>query len=228
MRACSIALTLLLGGCVYFSKHTVQGACARDLGSPIRNFCVASPGILWRGERPTASDAAWLLQHQVGSIVNLELFRDDHRAFEAAPAPNDITVVEYYHVADFEPVHLLNWSLLDDHVAHFLAIVATAQLPVYLHCLDGIDRSSVLIGAYRVLMEGQSAEQALREMGQFRSPWLRVDARYIRSLAVRQRQILARKAEWQARLRPDARIECAQARCSYLTAGQLRSHGERD
>ncbi len=214
---------------MYFSKHTVQGACAQDLGSPIRNFCVTTPGMLWRGERPTASDATWLLQHQVGSIVNLEVLLDDHRAFEAAAAPpNDPMVVDYYHVPDFEPVHLLNSSLLDAHVAHFLAIVATARRPIYVHCLDGIDRSSVLIGAYRVLMEGQSPEQALREMGQFRSPWLRVDAKYIRSVAVRQRQILARKAEWQARLRPGARIECAQARCSYLTAGLAAVTRERN
>ena len=93
MRSFILALTVLLGGCVYFSKHTVQGACAQDLGSPIRNFCVASPGALWRGERPTASDAAWLLAHHVGSVLNLEVFLDDHRAFEAAQAPDDTMMV---------------------------------------------------------------------------------------------------------------------------------------
>src|SRR5690349_19429111 len=125
MRILSCTALLLLSGCVYFSKHTVTGACRDNLDSPIRNFCVAKPGALWQGERPTESDAAWLLAHHVGTVVNLEVFLDDRRAFERVHAPSGENVaVDYYHVPDFEPVHLLTWSQLDNHVARFLAIMS--------------------------------------------------------------------------------------------------------
>jgi protein-tyrosine phosphatase len=228
MRIVSLTALLLLSGCVYFSKHTVTGACTDDLNSPIRNFCVAKPGAIWQGERPTESDAAWLLTHHVGTVVNLEVFLDDRGAFERVQAPSaEHVTVDYYHVPDFEPVHLLTWSQLDNHVARFLAIMSVAPKPVYLHCLDGIDRSNVLIGAYRVLAEGKTSDAALREMQRFRSPWLRFDEKYIRSLDGRRAAILAKASGLSRHTRPGARIECFQGRCTYSTAGQLTTRAER-
>lgn len=223
MRRLVCAVLLLLSGCVYFSKHTVEGACTQDLDSPIRNFCVAETAKIWQGERPSSSDASWLLEHRVGTVVNLEVYLDDRHAFEQARAPGHELVVEYYHVPDYEPVHLFNWSLLDDHVAHFLAIVAAAPKPVYVHCLDGIDRSNVLIASYRVLVEGVNPEDAIRDIERFNSPWLHVDAKYIRGLNARRVAILEKASNWQARLTPGAKIECSHGRCTYSTAGQLRA-----
>lgn len=223
MRRLVCAVLLLLSGCVYFSKHTVEGACTHDLDSPIRNFCVAETAKIWQGERPSSSDASWLLEHRVGTVVNLEVYLDDRHAFEQARAPGHELVVEYYHVPDYEPVHLFNWSLLDDHVAHFLAIVAAAPKPVYVHCLDGIDRSNVLIASYRVLVEGVNPEDAIRDIERFNSPWLHVDAKYIRGLNARRVAILEKASNWQARLTPGAKIECSHGRCTYSTAGQLRA-----
>jgi protein-tyrosine phosphatase len=128
-------------------------------------------------------------------------------------------VVEYYHVPDYEPVHLVNWSLLDNHVAHFLAIVVAAPKPVYVHCLDGIDRSNVLIASYRVLVEGVNPEDAIHEIERFHSPWLPVDAKYIRSLNERHAAILEKASKWRNELTPAAKIECSDGRCAYSTQG---------
>jgi len=215
MRKLICAVLLLLPGCVYFSKHTVEGACTDDLKSPIRNFCVAKTATIWQGERPSRSDASWLLEHRVGTVVNLEVLLDDRHAFEQASAPQREFVVEYYHVPDYEPVHLVNWSLLDDHVAHFLAIVAAAPKPVYVHCLDGIDRSNVLIASYRVLVEDVNPEDAIREIERFDSPWLRVDAKYIRSLNERRAALLEKAVTWRAHLTPAAKIGCSHGRCTF-------------
>ena len=43
----------------------------------IQNFCVVTPNVLWRGARPDKDGAAWLIQHGVRTIVNLELIHDD-------------------------------------------------------------------------------------------------------------------------------------------------------
>ena len=211
---------MMLPGCVYFAKHTAEGACADSLDSPIRNFCVVTPGVLWRGERPNRTDARWLLQHHVGTVVNLEVFLNDRAAFEGAAVQSDFTgTVDYFHLPDWEPVHMINWSLLDRHVAQLLAILNEAPKPIYVHCLDGIDRTNTLAAAYRVLVEGVRIEDAIAEMKGFQSPWLRFDAAYIRGLqGTRREQILHSVASWKSRLETTAKINCVSGRCTYSTA----------
>jgi protein-tyrosine phosphatase len=210
--ACSLGF---LGGCAYFAKHTAEGACRDDLGSPIRNFCIEGPA-LWRGERPSRDDASWLLQHGVRTVVNLEVFISDRYAFDRTHAPAGALEVQYYHIPDFEPVHLVNWSLLDAHVAEFIAIVKRAPKPVYVHCLDGLDRTGVLIAAYRVLIENVDAETAIAEVARYGTPWIRVDGRYIRSLAGERRAAILRSvAEREAKLQPAALIHCNDGTCRY-------------
>jgi protein-tyrosine phosphatase len=157
------------------------------------------------------------VEHHVGTIVNLEVVLDDHSAFnEATFAPDSTQSVDYFHLPDFEPLHLVNWSLLDTHVAQFLAIVSDARKPVYVHCIDGIDRTSTMVAAYRVLIEGTSPEDAIVEMARFRSPYLQFDRKYISSLQGDRRTEIMRKAlEWKSRLKPSARIICIGEKCTY-------------
>ena len=219
--ACGVAL--LICGCVYFAQHTAQGACANSLNSPIRNFCVVTPRVLWRGERPNEGDATWLVEHRVGTIVNLEEIQDDHAAFDAAVTTPDFAhTMDYYHLPDFEPLHMISWSLLDTHVARFLAIVSEAPKPVYVHCMDGLDRTGVMIAAYRVLIEGSSREEATAEMARFGSPWLQVDAKYVSDLqGGHLAEIMRKTAEWKSKLKADARIVCMRGRCTYSTSNEV-------
>src|SRR5882757_6022365 len=151
-RTSFYTILLLLCGCVYFSKHTVQGACSNDLDSPIRNFCVVAPEVLWRGERPNRSDAKWLLEHRVGSVVSLQL--DDQGPFESAALGRDFAhSVSYFQEPHFSPLQMVSRSQIDNHVARFLAIVRVAPKPIYFHCRAGIDRTGVLAAAYRVLVD---------------------------------------------------------------------------
>lgn len=223
--AIAVLLVLSICGCVYFSKHTVEGACSDDLNSPIRNFCVVTPHVLWRGEKPHGTEAAWLLDHGVGTVVDLELFLDDRSAFDDAPPRLD-SGADYFHIPDFEPVHIVNWSILDNHVAEFLAIMSEARKPVYVHCLDGIDRTNTLVAAYRVLIEGASRENAIEEMARFHSPYQRFDAKYIRDLAGdRGTEILRKAEEWKSRLEPSARIVCTQGKCIYSSSNGAADGG---
>jgi protein tyrosine/serine phosphatase len=224
--ACWLVLgSVFISGCVYFSKRTIEGACGNDLDSPIHNFCVVTPNVLWRGERPTKADAQWLVEHRVGTVVSLQL--DDRRAFESAAVDQDLSQsVSDFHVPGFSTLHLLSPARLDVHLAQFIAIVRSAPQPIYVHCRAGVDRSGVLIAAYRILVEGVSPEEAIAEMGRFHSPWQHLDAHYIRGLSEARRQkILAEATDWGSRLRPTARIDCARGRCTYRPMAQTSGVG---
>lgn len=214
------ACALLLSGCIYFMKHTPPGACSNDLGSPVRNFCVVAPGIFWRGARPGRSDAQWLIDRGVGTVVSLEL--DVRRAFESArPDPHLRRSVIYFQVRAFSAVQVVTHAHLDDHVALVLAIIQEAPKPVFVNCRAGVDRTAIMAAAYRVLIEGISPERAIKEMERFRTPWDLFNAHYIRSLKG-SRAIAIRRdmKEWESRLRPSGRFDCRDGQCRFA---RLRS-----
>jgi len=207
---------LLVGGCVYLSPHTLKGSCPTDLDSPVRNFCVVIPHVLWRGEHPTAADASWLVQQRVGSVLSLQV--DARRAFEhatvtAADAPLS---VPYYRMRGLDPLQMLSSRHLDDRAAMFLAIVSIAPKPLYVHCRAGVDRAGVLLAVYRMLVEGVSAEDAIAELARFKSPWLPLEKRYINGLSETRRDEIRRDAEkLKSVVHPVGRFECRNGRCSY-------------
>ena len=211
------AVVLLLSGCVYFSRRTLPGACRDDLGSPIRNFCVVTPGVLWRGETPTRADAQWLVAHGLRTVISLQL--DVRRSFETAHLdPGVVRSVTYFRVRDFMATQVLTHRHLDDHVAEVLAIIQEAPKPVLISCRAGVDRTGVIAAAYRVLVDGMSREGAIKEMDGFHSPWDPLNNRYVLSIeGDRKAKILSEVTEWRSRLRPVGRFECRAGGCRLLT-----------
>jgi len=208
-------LIALLTGFPSSSMPAAPAGCANELGSPIPNFCVVTPNVLWRGARPGQDGAAWLMQRGVRTIVNLELLHDDRRAFgEARPASGRYEV-GYFRIFDWEPNAVLAPALLDDHVAHFLAVVDDQPKPVYVHCRSGQNRTGVMVAAYRVIVEGAGVDEAIGEMGRYRGIWFKADSGYIRSLSPERRDEIRRKAAaWIPRLERDSRIICEKGKCA--------------
>ncbi len=215
-RVIPYTLALLLSGCVYLSRHTLPGACRDDLDSPVRNFCVVTPGALWRGEAPTRSDAQWLVDHGVRTVVSLQL--DVRPSFEGVHTGPDVArSVTYFRVRDFAATQVLTHRHLDDHVAEVLAIIQEAPKPVLISCRAGVDRTGIIAAAYRVLVDGMSREDAIREMAGFHSPWGPLNARYVRSLTgARKARILRNVTQWRSRLQPVGRFDCRDGRCRLL------------
>ncbi len=211
------AVMLLFSGCVYFSRRTLPGACAQDLGSPIRNFCVVTPGVLWRAEAPTRSDAQWLVERGVGTVVSLQL--NVRRSFESVHLdPAQARSVVYYRVQDFSAIQVLTHQHLDEHVAEVLAIIQKAPKPVFISCRAGVDRTGVIAAAYRMLVQGWSAQRAIADMDGFHSPWDPLNNRYVRSIAgTRKERILRSVDEWRARLQPTGRFDCRNGACRFLS-----------
>lgn len=210
------AAVLLLGGCVYFSRRTLPGACRDDLGSPMRNFCVITPGVLWRGETPTRADAQWLVAHGLRTVISLQL--DVRSSFESAHLEPGVTgSVTYFRVRDFMATQVLTHRHLDDHVAEALAIIQRAPKPALISCRAGVDRTGVIAAAYRVLVDGKSREEATKEMDGFHSPWDPLNNRYVRSITgARKARILRKVTKWRRMLRPVGRFECRAGGCRLV------------
>jgi Dual specificity phosphatase, catalytic domain len=216
-RVLACALALLLSGCVYISRHTLPGACKHDLGSPIRNFCVVKPGVLWRAEAPTRSDAQWLVEHGVGSVISLQL--DIRHSFESVRLDPGLTrSVTYYRVTDFSAIQVLTHRHLDEHLAFVLAIIKEAPKPVLINCRAGVDRTGIITAAYRMLVDGMSPEQAIAEMDAFRSPWDPLNARYVRSLSgPRGAKIMRRAQQWESSgVLPTGHFDCRDGGCRFV------------
>ncbi len=219
-RRCSLTFTLLfvfsMYSCASASTQSVAGACTDNLGSTIQNFCVVTPNVLWRGARPDKDGAAWLIQHGVRTIVNLELILDDKPAFgQATVAVANTYEVGYFRIHDWEPLPILAPSVVDNHVAHFLAIVSQQPKPVYVHCRSGMNRTGVMVAAYRVLIEGVGDEEAIEEMRRYQGQWFEADAKYIRGLLPERREEIRRKVmEWIPKLKKDAQVVCANGTCA--------------
>jgi Dual specificity phosphatase, catalytic domain len=207
----------LWGCCASVSEPPIAGACSNRLDSSILNFCVVTPNILWRGARPDKDGAAWLIQNGVRTFVNLELILDDKMALlDATVSDSNSYEVGYVRLPDWEALTLLAPSVADDHVAHFLAIVSQEPKPIYVHCRCGTKRTSVMVAAYRVLVENVSEEDAIDEMRRYRGPWSNIDTAYIRALFKRRDSMRQRVLEWIPRVGKHARVICAHGACTVV------------
>jgi protein tyrosine/serine phosphatase len=219
MRRMAVAVAVLsvCVACAATNKGQIN-ACSSSLSEAIPNSCVVSQGVLWRGSKPDAAGAASLLSLGVRTVVNLELLHDDMKAFQLAQPSQVISEKLYYfRIHEWEPNVVIAPSVLDSHVAEFLAIVKTQPKPIYVHCRSGENRTGVMVAAYRVLLEGWSPELAVAEMGKYKGIWFKEDAEYINSLRGEHRASL--ETSIQARLkdiRPTVSLTCSVRGCDEV------------
>jgi len=219
-RRCLLAFAALFafslcGCCAAVSTQRVATSCTTNPGAAIPKFCIATPNLLWGGGRPNKDDAGWLIEHGIRTIINLEIVHDDRSALSQATVPPDKHYeVDYFRVRDWEPMPMIAPSIEDDRVAEFLAVVSQAPTPILAHCRCGMKRTAVMIAAYRVVVEGVSADKAIAEMWRYGGAWSKPDSKYIRAMSGRRDEMRRRIAEWVPKLKRDALVVCADGRCS--------------
>lgn len=107
---------------------------------------------LYRGAEPTAEGMKQLEKLGIKTVVNLRSFHSDRQQLEG-------TELAYEQI----PATALNIEAED--VVRFVQIVADAnRTPVFVHCRHGSDRTGTMCAVYRIVAEGWSKEEAIKEM----------------------------------------------------------------
>jgi protein tyrosine phosphatase (PTP) superfamily phosphohydrolase (DUF442 family) len=107
---------------------------------------------LYRGAQPTTRGMAELKAMGVKTVVNLRTVHSDDGKISGTGLTQDRLKMEPWHAND-------------DGVVRFLKIVAdTNNLPVFVHCERGADRTGTLCAMHRIIFCGWTKPQAIREM----------------------------------------------------------------
>jgi tyrosine-protein phosphatase SIW14 len=126
----------------------------RDDIPGVKNFAKVSE-VLFRGEQPTAEGFAELKKMGVKTIVNLRSFHSDRDELTG-------TGLQYVHL------YCKAWHAEDEDVARFLKLLKDPKnLPVFVHCQHGADRTGMMVASYRIVEQGWNPDDAARETHNF-------------------------------------------------------------
>jgi len=159
-------VALLVQGCASLPSGpaTVTLATPCDDCMPgVTNFSKISPA-LWRGSQPTAEGFRSLENSGVKTIINLRFLNDDSKFLTGSK-------LKYIWI------RTVPWSLNEDDLVSFFKVIQEPKnWPVFIHCWKGNDRSGLYVAAYRIVVDGWSRDDAIRELVRFRYTriWFRI------------------------------------------------------
>ena len=122
-------------------------------GTHVPNLYRVEPDLL-RSAQPDPAGFKELTALGIKTVLDL---RADHAdAGEAGSA-----VLRFLHVP------MRAWSVRDDQVVSALRILADrSNRPILIHCQKGADRTGMILALYRVVVQGWTKQDALREMNE--------------------------------------------------------------
>lgn len=125
--------------------------------SSIPNFLKVTDHI-YRGGRPLVNDLADLAnQLSIGTVINLENKEQMIQAEESEAKRLGISFISSPMSAQVTPS--------DSQVDEILNVLKDAKnFPIFIHCHHGQDRTGLIMGIYRVEVEGWNPEKAHQEM----------------------------------------------------------------
>jgi protein tyrosine phosphatase (PTP) superfamily phosphohydrolase (DUF442 family) len=109
---------------------------------------------LYRSAQPSAEGMKNLKAMGIETIVNLRSFHSDRDEIGDTGSA-------------YEHIYMKAWHPEEEETVRFLRIVTNPKRsPVLVHCQHGADRTGTLCALYRVVVQGWSKEEALKEMAQ--------------------------------------------------------------
>lgn len=125
---------------------------ARPLSVPgVSNFFQLTTN-LYRGAQPTAEGMKQLKALGIKTVVNLRNYHSDRARLTGS---------------GLKEIHdeMAPWHATEDEVVQFLkAATDTNNLPVFVHCERGADRTGTMCAMYRIVVCGWTKQEAIDEM----------------------------------------------------------------
>ena len=157
-RTCwTTAFAILLSANLCFAGSTNElksrpANWAAPLNKPgLSNFYEVTTN-LYRGAQPSAQGMAELKSMGVKTVLNLRSFHSDNKLV----ASGDLKLAR---------LHMKPWHAEDEDVVAFLKIANdTNNLPLFVHCQRGADRTGMICAMYRIVYCGWTKEAAIKEM----------------------------------------------------------------
>ncbi len=107
---------------------------------------------LYRGAQPTAEGFRQLKALGVKTVINLRFFHSDRELITG-------TDLEY------EEISMNTWHTEDEDVVRFLTLVSDkSRAPFFVHCQHGADRTGMMCAVYRIVIQGWTRDEAIKEM----------------------------------------------------------------
>jgi protein tyrosine/serine phosphatase len=118
---------------------------------------------LYRGAQPTAKGMIELKAMGIKTVLNLRSFHSDQHLV----SNGDLKLAR---------LHMKPWHTEDEDVVAFLKIASdTNNLPIFVHCQRGADRTGMICAMYRIVNCGWTRDAAIQEMKEggfhFNSGW---------------------------------------------------------
>jgi protein tyrosine/serine phosphatase len=130
---------------------------------------------LYRSEQPTALGMKNLEKMGVRTVINLRYFNDDKDEVEGTSLRTERTKI-------------LTWRIGDKHVIDVMNMLKKAENgPFLIHCQHGADRTGLMTAMYRILEQGWTPDDALKELTDggfgYHSMWTNI-TEYVKSVDV--------------------------------------------
>jgi protein tyrosine phosphatase (PTP) superfamily phosphohydrolase (DUF442 family) len=108
----------------------------------------------YRGAQPSREGMAQLKAMGIKMVLNLRSWHSDNDELLGIGLKQG-------------RLHMEPWHVSDEDVVRFLKLVTnTNNLPVFVHCQRGADRTGTVCAIYRIIVCGWSREEAIRELKQ--------------------------------------------------------------
>jgi protein tyrosine/serine phosphatase len=107
---------------------------------------------LYRSAQPTREGMINLEKMGIKTVINLRAFHSDSDEISGTELLNDALSVKTWHIEDEDVIRVLR------------TIRKKENGPFLIHCLHGADRTGVMSALYRIVMQGWTKEDALKEM----------------------------------------------------------------
>jgi protein tyrosine/serine phosphatase len=145
-----------------------------EAGPNLPNLHRVTPS-LYRGAQPEDEGFGELKALGIKTVVNLRSMHSDRSETEAHG-------LGYVHLAEQA------WAAEDEETLAFLKVALDPERqPIFVHCQHGADRTGTSVAAYRIVVQGWSKRDAIREMTNggfgYHSIWTNL-IRYVENLDV--------------------------------------------